>query len=440
MEAFSTLLPDLAAFAVDQDRRLVMWSRAAEALLGFAAEDVLGDSCLHAQRCTSCLVGCGIAEHQHIDDVPLVLHDASGRSVHVRKSGRAFFDREGNFLGGIEVLRPVESAATPRPRDPADQVTFHGMVSRDPAMLRAFQTIQNVAETDSTVLIRGESGTGKELVARALHRESHRREGPFVAVNCAALTPSLVESELFGHKKGAFTGAAANRHGLFQRANGGTIFLDEVAELPLDVQAKLLRVLEEREVVPVGAERAVPVDARVIAATHRGLRRATELGTFREDLMYRLRVVPIFLPTLRVRRSDIEPLLWHFIEANNRRGPRRVRTIDPEAMRALLHHRWPGNVRELRNVVDYGFAVGRGATLTMDDLPPEFLEARAEPTPDDARSIGTPRHGVALDERARIETAIDAHDGHLGKAAQALGMSRPTLWRKRKKYGLSMTR
>ena len=309
---------------------------------------------------------------------------------------------------------------------PADAKAFHGLITRDAAMLRAFQTIRNVAETDATVLVRGESGSGKELAARAIHLESHRGEGPFVPVNCAALTPGLLDSELFGHVRGAFTGAVRDRKGLFEQASGGTLFLDEVAELPLEMQSKLLRVLEERCVMPVGASTEIPVDVRVIAATHRALRREVEAGRFREDLMYRLRVVPVFLPPLRERRGDVELLLRFFLGQFNERGPRHVTSIAPRAMRALLNHAWPGNVRELRNVIEYAFAVGRGEELLLEELPPEFdRDGTTQETSADARS-----------ERERIREALQLEGGKVGAAAARLGVSRATFWRKRRKYGL----
>jgi transcriptional regulator with PAS, ATPase and Fis domain len=302
------------------------------------------------------------------------------------------------------------------------------MVSQDPGMHRAFEIVRNVAATEATVLVRGESGTGKELVARALHLESRRKDGPFLAVNCAAISPSLLESELFGHIRGAFTGAVKDRAGLFQQANGGTLFLDEVAELPLDLQAKLLRVLQERVVVPVGGNDPVPVDIRVVAATHTSLRDAVARGRFREDLLYRLRVVPIFLPPLRDRLGDIEILLWQFIERQNQIGPRRIDRLQPEVLTRLRAHRWPGNVRELGNVVEYAFAVGRGPAFSEADLPPDLVET--------ARGAPPAAHLTEDDERSRLLAALESAGGHVGRAAELLGMSRPTFWRHRKRLGV----
>jgi transcriptional regulator with PAS, ATPase and Fis domain len=220
---------------------------------------------------------------------------------------------------------------------------------------------------------------------------------------------------------------------VFLRANEGTLFLDEVAELPMELQAKLLRVLQERSFMPVGSDHLVAVDVRIIAATHRSLREQVKAGRFREDLMYRLRVVPVFLPPLRERRQDISFLLWHCIRQHNERGSRRIESVAPEAMRRLLDYAWPGNVRELQNVIEYAFAVGRGSELTLDDLPPEFHEMAVESTVSELRSAQRPRR---RDEAELVREALQVSGGHLEQAARLAGMSRATFWRKRKKYGL----
>ena len=437
LEAVGALVDDAVVFAVDAERRVIYWSDAAERVLGFPRAEVLGQHCLKSNRCQTCMTGCGIEERGAVRDVPLVLHAADGRPVRLRKTARAFFDQRGAFAGGVELLRPdggAQAAPVAPERPFGDEVTFHGMVSRSPQMHRAFQTLRQVAGTEGTVLIRGESGTGKELVAHAVHAESHRRGGPLVAINCAALSPALLESELFGHVRGAFTGAVRDRKGVFAQADGGTLFLDEVAELPHELQAKLLRVLQERTFTPVGGSRSVAVDVRLVAATHRSLRAEVAAGRFREDLMFRLRVIPIFLPPLRDRRGDVDLLLRLFIRRHNEAGRRRIQSVSPEAMRALLDHPWPGNVRELQNVVEYAFAVGRGPELALDELPPEFRGERHPGAP----APGRPRlrYEATEDERAAIEEALLATGGRGGDAADRLGMSRPTFWRKRKKYGL----
>ncbi len=442
IQVLTELLDSGAVFVVDADSKVLFWSKGAERLLGLTSEQVIGKPCTEAIHCEQGNDPCGLAEQGVIKDQFIKIMLDGGGSMSLFRTARAFFDTGGKFIGAFEVLRPELPNLSVGPAQ-EDAESFHGIFTRDPAMKEALKVIRNVAETETTVLIRGESGTGKELVAHALHKESHRHDKPFLAVNCAALTPSLLESELFGHVRGAFTGAVKDRAGLFQRADGGTLFLDEVAELPLELQSKLLRVLQERTFIPVGSERNMTVDVRIITATHRSLREEVKAGAFREDLMYRLRVVPIFLPPLRKRRSDISFLLWHYIERHNVHGPRRIERIEPEAMRRLLDYDWPGNVRELHNVVEYAFAVGRGVELTLDDLPPEFRENKVELN-SPANSMPTldfstkPSGGrlAALDEANRIREALDLTSGRVDEAAEKLGMSRVTLWRKRKKYNI----
>ncbi len=426
--ALAELYPGAVVFSVDGQRNILSWNRAAEQVLGFSAEEAIGSHCLRSVRCERCISGCGIERFRAVADVSVVLHRADGQPVSFRKFGQGFVDDDGRFAGGIEVLIPE---GQPGPAVQAGRTTeagaeLGGFVSRDPAMLDALRTVHNVAETDATVLVRGESGTGKELVARAIHTLSHRRQGPFVAVNCASLSPTLLESELFGHVRGAFTGAVSDRAGIFAQANGGTLFLDEVAELPLEVQARLLRVLQERAFAPVGGTKLQSVDVRVVAATHKALREEARAGRFREDLMFRLRVVPIFLPPLRERRQDVDLLLQHFIAHGNTRGPRHVRSIAPDAMQRLLDYPWPGHVRELQTVVEYAFAVARGPEITLAELPPEFREsapAAVAPAP-------------AWDEATAVRDALRRSNGDIGAAAALLGVSRPTFWRWRKRAGL----
>jgi transcriptional regulator with PAS, ATPase and Fis domain len=308
---------------------------------------------------------------------------------------------------------------------------FHGIVTRAPEMAPLFQRIRRVAAADCAVLVRGESGSGKELVARAIHALSGRARAPFRAINCATLSPTLLESELFGHVRGAFTGAIRDHRGLFREAHGGTVFLDEVAEMPLDIQARLLRVLEEKTFFPVGGTTPVTVDVRIVSASNRALRRAVAAGRFRDDLRYRLRVVPLFLPPLRARTGDVEALVWHFVDRFNARGMGRVDGVARRAMDALRAYPWPGNVRELRNVVEHAFIVGEDAIVDLDDLPPEL---RGEAPPDDEMPAPTPLRQL---ERERIVAALAKHRGRRARAAAELGMSRTTLWSKLQKYQLA---
>lgn len=429
--ALADLVPDAAIFVVDRNQHVIFWSQGAERLLGFSAAEALGEHCLKSHRCAACMQGCGVAAHPSISGKAVELFRADGESLPVRKFAKRFLAPDGTFAGGIEVLVPANAAHTgalPSRVTLDDTTAFHGLLSRASKMRELFEVIRNVAHTDATVLVRGESGAGKELVARALHEESPRATAPFIAMNCASMSPTLLESELFGHEKGSFTGAVRQHEGVFERANGGTLFLDEVAELPIELQAKLLRVLEERTFYRVGGERPIRVDVRVVSATHRSLRDQVQKGTFREDLMFRLRVVPLFLPPLRDRPGDVPLLLETFITRLNERGPRRVDAVHPDAMRALLDHSWPGNVRELKNVVEYAFAVGRSHEMTVQDLPPEFREARLPPGP--KPPAAQPDMPTALEE------ALRASGGRIGDAAERLGMSRATFWRMRKKWGV----
>lgn len=307
-----------------------------------------------------------------------------------------------------------------------ESVNFHGMISAAPVMHRFFELVTRVAKTDSSVLIRGETGTGKELVARAIHVLSHRRPNPFIAVNCALLSPELASSELFGHAKGSFTGAAGEHKGYFEDCHKGTLFLDEVAELPLSAQSRLLRAIQERQITRVGSTKSRPIDVRILSATHKALRREVKSGEFREDLMYRLRVVPIFLPRLVDRTGDIELLLWRFIDEFNQAGGRQITSISASARDAVLNYGWPGNIRELRNNVENAFAIGVGTTLELADLTPEL---RGEAPPAD-HEFGTKVSSAKEMERRRIIEVLDTCSGNKGEAAKRLGMSRSTLWRK----------
>jgi two-component system response regulator AtoC len=315
---------------------------------------------------------------------------------------------------------------SPRPGRPVRE--FHGIYTVAPQMFALFERLPRVARSDASVLIRGETGTGKELVARALHLLSGRAKGPFQAVNCATLTAELLASELFGHVRGAFTGAIRDRPGLFRLAHRGSVFLDEIAEMPLDIQARLLRVLQERSFVPLGGTDPVEVDVRVLAATHRSLREESRQHRFREDLMYRVRVVPLFLPPLAERTGDVEALTWHFVDRFSAHGQRRIERIERAVIDALLAYPWPGNVRELRNAIEYAHAIGEGPDYTTADLTPEL---RGEPPPRDLSATMVPAPGPAEErERARIVAALQRAGGKKGEAARLLGVDRSTLWRK----------
>lgn len=306
----------------------------------------------------------------------------------------------------------------------------YGILTTSEVMKKLLHTVERVARSDASVLVRGETGSGKELIAQALHDLSPRAAKPFFAVNCAALPEQLLESELFGHRRGAFTGAVRDSEGVFRRAEGGTLFLDEVAELPLSVQAKLLRVTQERQVLPVGGTQPIPVDVRIVSATHRSLRKEVEEGHFRADLMYRLRVIPLFLPALRERPSDIEPLVNQFLQRQNENGLRHVESVSKSALRALERHDWPGNVRELQNVIEFAYLMGDGPILKESDLPNE-VTLLSETVAVNAGSRELRGEG------ARIARALERAAGNRQQAAKSLGISRSTLWRRMKELGIA---
>jgi two-component system response regulator HydG len=319
------------------------------------------------------------------------------------------------------------------PTDPSR--AFPEIVATTPPMMRVFEMVNQIAPTNATVLVLGESGTGKELIAKAIHGLSPRRNRPFVALNCAALSEGILDSELFGHEKGAFTGAATAREGRFEFADKGTLFLDEVGDMPLPVQVKLLRVIQERKITRVGSNEAIEVDVRLIAATHKNLEQEVRKGTFREDLYWRLKVVSIQVPPLRERKGDIPILADRFVKEFSRRHGRDVRRITPDALRLLIQYDWPGNVRELENVVESMVLLATTDNLGASNVPPELQETR----PGTALVAVDALDGMTLKrvERELIRLNLQKYEGNRGRVAKALGISERTLYRKLKEYGMS---
>ncbi len=318
-------------------------------------------------------------------------------------------------------------------RELKNRYSFENIVGKSGSMQRIFSLINKIANTDATVLVLGESGTGKELVARALHFNSTRQHNPFVAVNCSALPENLLESELFGHKKGAFTGAVQDKIGLFEEAQQGTIFLDEINSMALQLQTKLLRVLQEREIRRVGDTKSIPISVRVVAASNEPLLPKIKAGTFREDLYYRLAVIPLELPALRERIEDLPLLVNHFLQKNASVPGRELKRIDPAALEFLQRYHWPGNVRELENAIERACALCENSTVTVDDLPPNILSHREASSPDavPASMVGlTLDEFIGIQERAYIERTLLHNKGSRERTASMLGISMATLYRK----------
>jgi len=314
---------------------------------------------------------------------------------------------------------------------------LENIIGQSAAMQEVFDTIRQVADSRATVLIEGESGTGKELVAHAIHRMSSRAKGPYVAVHCAALSATLLESELFGHEKGAFTGATERRRGRFELADGGSLFLDEIGEIDSAIQVKILRVLEERNFERVGGQETIETDTRLIAATNRNLRTMMEQGKFREDLFYRLFVVAIRIPPLRERSEDIPLLIQHFLQNSSKENNRKIESITPDALQVLSAYQWPGNVRELRNAVERMVVLSRSDRITLRDVPAEIREAKTSGgNPSTGTATGTPPLSIDEAEKNLIVRALKNTGGNRTKAAEQLGISRRTLHRKLHEYNL----
>jgi len=318
---------------------------------------------------------------------------------------------------------------------------FGEIVGRSAAMREIYDSIRKVAEATSSVYVYGESGTGKELIARAIHRESARRDAPFIKVNCSALAEGLLESELFGHEKGAFTGAIRERKGRFELAHRGTLFLDEISDIPLSTQVKLLRVLQEKEIERVGGERTITVDVRIISATNRDLTPLVERGEFREDLFYRLHIIPIEIPSLRDRKEDIQPLVTHFIRAIGAEMAKPVEGVSDEAMELLMRYDWPGNIRELENMIERAIVLCESDRLEAHLFP---IDERRAPRANSVATLSVPPAGaITLDnalehiERAMIEDALEKSGGVKTKTAELLGIKTSALYYKLEKYGLS---
>jgi DNA-binding NtrC family response regulator len=293
-------------------------------------------------------------------------------------------------------------------------------------MRQVFQTIQDVARVDSTVLIEGETGTGKELVARAIHQLGRRSDAPFVAINCAGLSDELAASQLFGHRRGSFTGAVDDHQGLFEAAHGGTLFLDEIGDLSLRVQTALLRVLEDNAVLPLGESGSRPVDVRVLTATHRDLVDEVAKQRFRQDLLYRIRIARVSLPPLRQRREDLPILVRAFLADHRASTGKQVDAVNDDAMAVMIEYGWPGNVRELRNALEYAVVRARGSILHADDLPPELFQRRTDAHPTD----------LALDDADELRAALKRARGNRTRAAALLGISRATLYRRLRELGI----
>jgi PAS domain S-box-containing protein len=407
-----------------------VFNRAAERITGVAEKQALGLPCADVFHADICERGCALLQTlksgNELIDVPARILDSHGRSIPISLSTAVLRDSDGTVLGAVETFRDLSAIEQLR-REIQHQYTFEDIVGKSKAFRKIFAMLPDIAESDTTVLIEGSSGSGKELLARAVHNLSLRRDKPFVALNCGALPASLFESELFGYVQGAFTDAKRNKPGRLALAEGGTIFFDEVSELPPATQVKLLRVLQEREYEPLGGVKTVKTNVRVVAATNQRLAALVSEGKFRDDLYFRLAVVRLTIPALRERREDIPYLVEHFIQRFNAKRDKRIAGVTPAVMEILMRHEFSGNVRELENLIEYAFVLCHDRLIDVAHLP-EDIQTKGPHSP-------KPLRDGLQSERAEadaIRAALRSTRGHLGETARALSISRTTLWRKMK--------
>jgi PAS domain S-box-containing protein len=423
-------------FTIDKELNITSFNRAAERITGITSKEAIGRKCFNVFHANICQTACALRETlrtgQEIIDVPVNILNLEGNLVPISISTAPLKDEKGNIIGGVETFRDLSSLEVLK-KEISRRYSVEDIISKNHAIQSIFEILPNIAESDSTVLIQGESGTGKELFARAIHNLSKRKKGPFIAVNCGALPENLMESELFGYKKGAFTDAKKDKLGRFALAEKGTLFLDEVSDFSPLLQAKLLRVLQEREYEPLGATATLKADVKIIAATNRDLSEMVRQKAFREDLFYRLNIVKINLPPLCKRKEDIPLLVNHFIKKLNLKTNKKIIFVSDDVIRLLMSYDFPGNIRELENIIEHAFVMCRGEKIEVEHLPTEFRESFM------AASVTQPplfRNHSQASEKNIIKDALQRNLGKRYATAKELGLHPSTLWRKMKRFGL----
>ncbi len=429
---------------VAPDGTIQAMNPAAEKLTGYKSEELIGRSCRELD-CTGCeIIGkgtgekwCGLYARGDVRAKKCTITNKENRLVNILKNASVLRDDDGNILGAVETLtdmseivRKQQEIVELRKSLHLDE-GYHGLFGKSIIMQSLYEMIDNVGLTDAPVMIYGESGTGKELVARAIHEVSNRNQDPFIKVNCASLNENLLESELFGHVKGAYTGADKSRIGRFEAAHGGTIFLDEIGDIPLSTQVKLLRVLEEKEIERVGDHKPIKVDVRIISATNRNLDKLLAEGNFREDLFFRISVFPLRIPFLRERREDIPAIAQNFLRQNNDKTDKKKLSMTPEAMDKLIKYEWPGNVRELRNAIEYAFVLCAGGGIEIKHLPVKIASG--------VKDAGKPASPSLrkTDRKEELIKILRETGSNRSETARRLGVSRVTVWKLMKKYSMN---
>jgi PAS domain S-box-containing protein len=423
-------------FTVDHEWRITSFNRAAEVITGIPREEAVGKFCWEIFRSNMCESDCALRRTmkrgKSFIDTSTHIITREGRHIPVVVSTSLLKDTDGKVLGGVETFRDMSLVEELR-KELEGRFQVHDMVSRNPGMHKIFRILPQVAESDSTVLIQGETGTGKELLARAIHELSPRCKKPFIAINCGALPDTLLESELFGYKKGAFTDATRDKHGFLAAAEGGTILLDEIGDLSAAFQVRLLRVLQNQMYQPLGATSQVRANVRILAATNRDLENLVKKGTFRQDLFYRINVIRLDLPPLRERKEDVPMLVKHFIGRFNRLRGRSVAGISQEALSLLMFYDYPGNIRELENIIEHAFVLCREEQIEIHCLPENTRAASPRPT-----GPGTIGEAVKSTEAQVILDALKRNKNNRLAVARELGIHKSTLYRKIKMLGIDL--
>uniref|UniRef100_A0A832A414 PAS domain-containing protein n=1 Tax=Desulfacinum infernum TaxID=35837 RepID=A0A832A414_9BACT len=441
---------------VGPDGSILLANDALCRMTGYRRDELLGQSCalFHCDSCEAVrreggTLWCSLFTLGTMHHKRCVVVRKDGGYVHVLKNAAVLKDDKGDMIAAVETLTDIseldrkEEQIVRLSRLLDSEKGFRGIIGTSPVMQKVFDLTEKAAQSDAPVIIYGESGTGKELIARAIHDLGPHRDGPYIQVNCAALNESLLESELFGHVKGAFTGATSHREGRFEAANGGDIFLDEIGDVPLSIQVKLLRVLENKTVERVGDHRPIPVDVRIITATNRDLPKMVREGTFREDFFFRINVIPIHLPPLRHRMEDLPLLVDVFLDQQRRKG-KTIHGVHPRAMAALMAYPWPGNVRELKSTLEYACVVAEDGLIRPDHLPPHVTQGQGAvgaadgPAASSASEAGTSERPRRRDRRQELIEALQQAGGNQSEAARLLGVSRVTVWNRMKRYQIDL--
>jgi len=434
---FKVILISIAdgVFTVNSDRIITSFNRAAEKITGIPSSQAIGKHCQDVFRsdiCEYCLLKDTLETGIEAIDRPVNIINSQGDKIPISISTAVLKNEEGIVLGAVETFRDLSTIEQLR-KELSQNYSLEDIISKSPRMHKLFSILPDIAESESTVLIQGPSGSGKELFARAIHNLSPRKNGKYLVINCGTVPFQLFESELFGYVKGAFTDATSNKKGKLASAEGGTVFFDEIGELPLSTQVKLLRVLQEREYEPLGSNETVKTNIRIVAATNKDLKKLVAQAKFRDDLYFRLAVVKFELPYLKERKEDIPYLVDHFIRKFNAKTGKKIISVSPNVMNTLMRYDFPGNIRELENITEHGFVLCRGSIIKQEHLPPEILDINIK----SSKSFKSTPITESVDEETQIIATLQNCDGVISKAAAELGIHRTTLWRKIKRYNIN---